>query len=72
VQFKGLVPFGGPERRYNRGQFWISEKYSSHIPIAECIDIWYEALPWDKEIQVCANKVPGVINDPTPRGHSFV
>jgi len=21
--------------------------------------------PWDKEIQVCANKVPGVINGPT-------
>jgi len=29
---------------------------------SECIDIWYEALPWDKEIQVCENKVPGVIN----------
>jgi len=23
--------------------------------------------PWDKEIQVCANKVPGVINGPIPR-----
>jgi len=22
--------------------------------------------PWDKEIQVCANKVPVVINGPTP------
>jgi len=32
--------------------------------LPECIDIWYEALPWDKEIQVCANKVPGVINGP--------
>jgi len=23
--------------------------------------------PWDKEIQICANKVPGVINGPTLR-----
>jgi len=23
--------------------------------------------PWDKEIQLCANKIPGVINGPTPR-----
>jgi len=23
--------------------------------------------PWDKEIQVCSNKVPGVINGPIPR-----
>jgi len=32
----------------------------------ECIDIWYEALLWDKEILVCANKLPGVTNDPSP------
>jgi len=23
--------------------------------------------PWDKDIQVCANKVPGVINGPTSK-----
>jgi len=28
--------------------------------------------PWDKEIQGCANKVPGIINGPAPRGHTFI
>jgi len=30
VQFKGIVPFGGPERRYNRGKFG----YLKSIPLA--------------------------------------
>jgi len=69
---QGAGPFSGPDRGYNRGNFG----YLKNIPLTnqcpECIDIWYEALPWDKKIRVCANKVPGVINGPTPRGHSFV
>jgi len=69
---QGAGPFWGPERGYNRGNFG----YLKNIPLTnqwpECIDIWYEVLPWDKEIQDCANEVPGVINGPTPRGHSFV
>jgi len=27
---------------------------------------------WHKEIQVCANEVPGGNNLPNPRGHSFL
>jgi len=63
-------PFWGPERGYNRGKFG----YLKNIPLTnqwpKCIDTWYETLPWDKEIQDCANEVPGVIHG--PRGHSFV
>jgi len=61
-----------PERGYNRGNFG----YLKSIPLTnqwpECIDIWDEALPWDNEIEVGANIVPGVIKAPAPRGHSFV
>jgi len=28
--------------------------------------------PWGKEIQVCSNEVPGVINGHTLRGHIFI
>jgi len=52
---------------------WGNFAYLKTIPLTshwpECIDIWYEALPWDKEIQVCANKILGVINGLAPRGH---
>jgi len=69
---QGAGPFWGTERGYNRGNLG----YLKNIPLTkqwpECIDIWYEALHWDKQIQVCANKVPGVIKGPAPRGHSFV
>jgi len=27
--------------------------------------------PWDKEIQVCSNKLPGVTNDHALRGHTM-
>jgi len=69
---QGSGPFWGLGRQYNREFFF----YLKNIPLTnqcpECIDILYEALPWDKEIQVCANKVPGVINGSATRGHSFV
>jgi len=69
---QGAGPFWGPERGYNRGDFG----YLKNTPLTnqwpKCIDIWYETLPWDKEIQVCANTVPGVINGLAPRGHIFV
>jgi len=54
------------------GNFGYLKNISLTNQWPECIDIWYEALPWDKGIKLCANKVPGVINGPTPRGHSFV
>jgi len=69
---QGAGPFWDPETGYKSRYFG----YLKNIPLTnqwpECIDIWYEALPWDTEIQVCANKVPGVISGPAPRGHSFV
>jgi len=37
----------------------------NHWP--ECIDIGME-YPWSKEIQVCSNKVSGVINDHALKG----
>jgi len=37
----------------------------------ECIYIFMEH-PWGKEIQVCANEVPGVTNGHALRGHSFI
>jgi len=40
---QGAGPCWGPERDYNRGNFW----YLTTIPLTnhwpECIDIWYEA-----------------------------
>jgi len=53
----------GPRKRLQYG-------YLKNIPLT---NQWLNALifgmkqPWDKEIQVCAKKVPGVINSPTPR-----
>jgi len=46
--------FWGPERGYNRGNFG----YLKTIPNAL---IFGMKQPWDKETQMCANKVPGVI-----------
>jgi len=69
---QGAGPYCGPERGYNRGNFGYMKNIPLKIQWPECIDIWYKALSWDKEIQVCANKVPGVINKPTPKRHSFV
>jgi len=48
--------------------------YMKTIPLTNhCLDalIFGMKQPWDKEMQVCANKVPGVIS-PAPRGISFV
>jgi len=62
---QGAGPFWGPERGYYRGIFrYVKNILTNQWPDHECIDIWYKALPWDKEIQVCANKVPEVINGP--------
>jgi len=70
---QGTGPFWGPEKRgYNRGNFGYLINISLTNQWPECIDIWYVALPWGKEIKVCANKVPGVINGPVPREHSSV
>jgi len=59
------------------GPFWGPE-----VTMGEILGIWKIFLsqtnglnalifgmkqPWDKKIQVCANKVPGVINGHTPR-----
>jgi len=65
-------PFWGPETGYNRGNFGYLKNIPLTNQLPKCIDIWYEALPWDKEIQVCANKVPGVINGPTQEDIFFV
>jgi len=47
-------PFWGPERGYNRGNIG----YLKNIPSPNAL-IFGMKQPWDKEIKVCANKVPG-------------
>jgi len=34
--------------------------------------IFYTDHPWDWEIQVCSNKVPGVTNSHALRGHNLI
>jgi len=55
-------PFWGPERGYNRGNCGYLSQTNGLNAL-----IFGMKQPWDKEIQVCANKVPRVINGPTPR-----
>jgi len=68
AQIKGLAPFGA-QKKATIGEIWGIWK---KIPLT--YHIWPDALvfgmkhPWDKEIQLCTNNVPGVINGPTPRG----
>jgi len=55
-------------RGYSRGSFWYLKKNflsKSNNLIALIFGMKQHR---DKEIQVCANKVPGVINGPAPRG----
>jgi len=56
---QGAVPCWGPERGYNRGIWGIWKLFLSQA-------IFGMKQPWDKDTQVCANKVPGVINGPAP------
>jgi len=58
-------PFSGPKRGYNRGNFGYLKNFPLTNNSLNAL-IFGMKQPWDKEIQVCANKVPGVINGPTP------
>jgi len=58
--------FWGPERGYSRDHFG----YLKNVPLTNDSPnalIFGMKQPWDQEILVCANKVPGVINGATPR-----
>jgi len=58
-------PLWGPERGYNRGNFGCLKNIPTN-QWPECVDIWYEATLGQGDSNLC-NKVPGVINGPTPR-----
>jgi len=57
---QGDCPFWGPDRGYNRGNCGDLKNIALTNQWPECIDNCMKQ-PWHKEIQVCANKVPGVI-----------
>jgi len=60
--------FWGPIRGKIRKMLINLQKSSSHEPLVG--RHWY--LAWDKKIQICSNKLPGVINGHALRGHSFM
>jgi len=62
---QGAGPFWGPESGYNRGNF----EYLKNIPLTNhygpnALLFGMKCYLGTREIQVCANKVPGVINGP--------
>jgi len=68
---KGLAPLG-PVRGKIRKILINLQKSSSHEPLAQNTLIFGVGHPWGKEIQICSNKLPGVINVHALRGHSFI
>jgi len=68
---KGAGPFGGPIRGKIRTILLNLQKSSSYEPLAGILYIWH-GTSLGKEIQVCSNEVPGVINGHDLRGHSFI
>jgi len=48
--YQGAGIFCGPERGNNRGNFGYLKNIALTNQWPECIDIWCEALHWDKEI----------------------
>jgi len=65
---RGWPPFGAQTEVSIGSVLGYLKNYSSHELLAWIFGMKH---PWDKEIQVCANKVPEVINGPNPRGRSF-
>jgi len=59
---KGLVPFGVQ----NREKFWYHKQifFSKTTGLNELV--FGMEYPWDKDVQVCTNKAPGVINGHAP------
>jgi len=58
-----------------RGYIWENLGYLKTVPLTnhwpECALIFGMKQPWDKETQLCANKVPVVTNGPAQRGPSY-
>jgi len=69
---QGAGPFWGPERDYNTANFLVSEKYSSHRPLARMH--WY--VVWSnlgtRKFKFGQIKFLGVINGSASRGQMFV
>jgi len=64
VQIKGLTPFGAQ----------TEAKIGKILGLCKNILLTHQSglKPWDKEIKICANEVPGVINGHVLRGHTVV
>jgi len=69
---KGTGPFWGPIRGKIRKILLNLQKSFSHEPLAGMLLIFGMKHPWGKEIQVCSNEVPGVINGHALRGNNFI
>jgi len=66
TQIKLLVPFGAQKEATIGEILGIRKIFLSQINGQNAL-IFSMKQFWEKEIQICANKVPGVINAPTPR-----
>jgi len=64
-----MAPFGA---QTTIGKLWVSEKIIFLQITGPNALIFGLKYPWDKEIEVSANKVPGVKHGPAPRGHVVV
>jgi len=69
---QGVGFYWGPVRGYKWGNFEYLKKYLSQRSHWQNALMFGMKYPWDKEIQVCINKIPGVINGPTKIGYNFL
>jgi len=67
---KGAGPFWGPIKdKINKRLINLKKSHEPLVRINALIFGMEHA--WGKEIQVCSNEVPGVINGHALRGHNF-
>jgi len=69
---KGAGPFWDPIRGKIRKNLINLKNSSSHEPLAGNALIFGMEYPWGKEIHICSNEVPGVINGHTLRGQFYI
>jgi len=70
VKIKGLVTFEAQKESTIVKILGICKIFLSQINGPNAL-LFGMKQPWEKEIHVCSNKVPGVINGPTPKKGNF-
>jgi len=65
-------PLLGPNKGQNKKNIVQYSKIFFSLTTGRNALIFGMQHPWGKEIQVCSNKVPGVINGHALRGHNFI